>query len=100
LDGEQLLRAPAAREAMREFGVTLLPNWPAHTPELNPQENVWGWAEKPLRKLEQDGDGSFESFKKCCVKACKAYPGSAKLVGSMTKRIQKMIDNQGGPIDC
>ena len=99
LDGETLLRAPPAKAAMRENNITLLPNWPPHTPELNPQENVWPWGENELRRLEEDGDGSFASFGKLVEKAVRAYPEDASLVGSIAKRIRKMLDNKGGPID-
>jgi hypothetical protein len=56
LDGEQLLHALVAKAAMTEVGLTVLPNWPRYSPDLNPQENVWAWAEERLR--------SFETFKK------------------------------------
>ena len=37
LDGEKLLRAPPAQVAFRAVGITLLPNWPPYSPDLNPQ---------------------------------------------------------------
>ena len=40
LDGEKLLRGPAAKAAMTEAGVTILPNWPSYSPDLNPQDWV------------------------------------------------------------
>ena len=41
LDGERLLNAPVAKTALASGGITTLPNWPAHSPQLNPQEHVW-----------------------------------------------------------
>ena len=53
LDGESIMRTPAAKTAMKECGVSLVSPWPPHSPDLNPQENVWAWAEKELRRKEE-----------------------------------------------
>ena len=101
LDGESLLHAPPAKAAMKEFNITLLPKWPPHSPELNPQENVWPWAEDELRRIEkaEGEDETFETFQTHVLTAVRAYPSYKKLVGSMSKRIAKCIKNNGGPID-
>ena len=99
LDGEKLLHGPAAKKAMAEGGIVTLPSWPKYSPDLNPQENVWAWAEKELRTLEKDGD-TFETFRKRALKACKSYPSSKKLVGSMAKRIAAVIAAKGAMIKC
>ena len=52
-----------------------------------------------MRKLQDEGNGSFEEFKKAAIKACKDYPSSKKLIRSMPSRIQMVIDHQGGAID-
>jgi hypothetical protein len=100
LDGEKLLHAPASKTAMKDNKITTLPNWPPYSPDINPQENVWGWAEDELRKIEDTTDKSFETFGKSALKACRAYPGSKKLVRSMPKRVKQCILNDGGPIGC
>ena len=41
LDGEHLLRTPIAKAALSRGGVSILPGWPPHSGQLNPQENVW-----------------------------------------------------------
>lgn len=41
LDGEPLLHAPPAKAALRNSNVTVLPNWPKYSAQLNPQEHVW-----------------------------------------------------------
>ena len=63
LDGETLFHTPDAVAAMKQWGIRPLPGWPANSPDLNPQENVWGWAEPQLRKIEAMGD-SFETLAK------------------------------------
>ena len=41
LDGETLLHKPVAKAALTLGGVKVLPGWPAHSAQLNPQEHVW-----------------------------------------------------------
>ena len=98
LDGEKLFTAAPAKKVMAENNVSLLPFWPGYSPDLNPQENVWAWAETELRRLET-GKDKFPVFQKNCLKAVKAYPGAKKLVGSMAKRCQKILLSKGGSAD-
>ena len=94
LDGEKIFRAPVAKAALAETGVQVLPNWPPYSAELNPQENVWPWAENKLRQIEGKR-GSFEDFAASCVKAVCAYPDHEGLVASMTKRMEECVANKG-----
>jgi len=97
LDGEKLLHAPVAKAAMTEVGLSCLPKWPGYSPDLNPQENVWAWAEETLRDDEKDND-SFEVFQGRVLKACREYPFGGKLVGSMAKRMKLLLDKKGANI--
>ena len=95
LDSEPLLHTDEAKEAMRENGLSTLPGWPMYSPDLNPQEHVWKWAEDELRRLEKKGD-SFEVFQKNMVKAVNKYKGSENLVGSMARKIKTVCDKNTG----
>jgi len=94
LDGGKLLHAPPAKSAYKEFGIATLPKWPKYSPDLNPQENVWAWAEDKLRELETN-DNSFLVFQKLCLKAVGQYPAKEKLIGSMAKRVRMLLERQG-----
>ena len=101
LDGEGLLHAPPAKAAFADFGIKAFPGWPASSPDLNPQENVWPQAERRLRVLDKDDNSTFADFQKVALKAVRDYPtASAKrLVPSMTQRLEEVIQREGGIID-
>jgi hypothetical protein len=94
LDGEKVFYGPPAKKAMKDNDITVLPGWPKYSPDLNPQENVWDWAEKELRTMKCSSD-TFATFGKKCVKAVEKYPGSDKLIGSMAKRMRILVEGQG-----
>ena len=99
LDGERLLHGPEARSAMAEFGITVLPGWPSYSPDLNPQENVWSWAEDRLRDIELDSD-TFGQFQVKVMMAVSEYPIEAgvKLVPCMGKRLGEVIEKGGAAL--
>ena len=94
LDGEPLLHAPAAVAAMERNHMVCLREWPAYSPDLNPQENVWPWIEKELRKQERKSD-SFADFKRRLTRAQAAYPNGSSLIPSMAERVRKVLAAKG-----
>ena len=95
LDGEKALRSPVAKRALKENNISLLPDWPKYSPDLNPQEHVWGWAEKELRKISKKGE-SFEMFQQKVVTAVNKYPGADKLVASMARKVKDVLEKNTG----
>ena len=96
-DGEPLIHAPPAKAVMKDFGINVFPDWPKYSPDINPQENVWSWAEDEHRERELKSD-TFDVFKQRVLKAVRKYPGSDKLVGSMAVRMQEVVDLKGAMI--
>ena len=98
LDGEPLLHAPEAKAMMAKYNIKVLPGWPKYSPDLNPQENVWAWAEPELRKIEGPND-SFEVFQKKTLKAVMAYPSTVKLIPAMARRCKTVAGGNGAMLD-
>ena len=97
LDGEPLLHCPEAKAMLKKYNITVLQGWPKYSPDMNPQENVWAWAEPALRKLEKPQD-TFAKFQKKVLKAVRAYPSAGKLVPAMAKRCKLVEESLGGMI--
>ena len=100
LDGEKILHGAAAKAAMRAAGITVLPGWPSYSPDLNPQENVWAWAENRLREIEVDTD-TFAQFQAKVLRAVHDYlvESAVKMVAGMGKRFDEVIEAKGAMLD-
>ena len=99
LDGEKLLHAPAPTRAFEEMRMVCLSNWPARSPDLNPQENLWSWTEKELRKAEPIGE-SYEAFLDRLLDVHCKVPAfmCLNLISSMERRMKLLEEAKGGPI--
>ena len=95
LDGEKLMHTPEAKAALRDADVQLLPNWPANSPDLNPQENMWPWLEDKLRSAEKPSD-TFKSFKGRLRTLARGFPDSVTLIPSLRKRVVECLKRKGG----
>lgn len=75
--------------------VSVVPNYPPHSPDLNPIENVWSWVQ---RKVQEKACGTFEEFKHEVIKTFKELPKQMidNLYGSMVKRMAAVVQNGGG----
>lgn len=75
--------------------VSVLPSWPGNSPDLNPIENLWAWAQA---EVDKQGCKSFEEFKQCVVQTLQNVPRQmlARLVDSMGDRLKACIANNGG----
>jgi transposase len=76
--------------------VKQLAKWPPNSPDLSPIENVWGCLQ---RKVDQKGCNSFEEFKQAVLSELAAVPKQHlfNMLNSMKKRIQLVVENEGGP---
>ena len=69
----------------------------SQSPDLNPQENVWAWAEDYLRKSERKRD-TVAVFKRRVAASCQRYPSKLALVPSMAGRMAKCVKLRGANI--
>lgn len=81
-------------QQQRGVKVSLLLAWPGNSPDLNPIENLWAWAQ---RKVDEAGCKDFSSFKKCVSKTLHNAPKHLleAYVDSMENRLQACIQNNG-----
>ena len=94
IDSERLLHTDEAKRALAEYGISPMQDWPKYSPDMNPQENVWSWAEKALRREEQKSD-TFPTFCRRLLRVARRYPSAQSLIPSMAKRVQAVLQHRG-----
>ena len=93
-------RAPCHRSQhttafLKSLGIRVM-NWPGNSPDLNSIENVWSKMKYDLREMDCSTKKKLiENIKKVWNNLPREY--WVTLADSMPRRIQAVIDNQGGP---
>jgi molybdenum-dependent DNA-binding transcriptional regulator ModE len=74
--------------------ISLLPNWPPHSPDLSPIENVWGMVQQRVNAL---GCQDFQSFQRAVIQELKGVSKAVlgRLYASMPKRLA-LVEQRGG----
>lgn len=94
-DGDGSHTAKKTLNFLQNEGIRLLHPWPARSPDLNPIENAWGMVEDYLQyKNPTTARGLWH-----CMKRAWETIDSEKLCnlcGSVPRRLQAVIDSEGG----
>ena len=102
-DGARIHTSPPVLALLRSWGLEVFSKeeWPPHSPDLNPIENMWGISKKGIDP-EVRGDQSASLENKAYLCSCiedffSSYPveNVDKLVLSWTRRLKRVIELKG-----
>lgn len=90
--------AKATKAFLAAEHVRVLAAWPPHSPDLNPIENMWAWAEMKLRA--KGVPGSVGQFKEWLIEVWSSVPLELceKLVHSMGGRLEACTRLEGAHV--
>ena len=89
-----MLHTDEAKLAFAQFGISAMADWPKYSPDPNPQENVWSWAEKSLRRTEKKSD-TFAIFCRKLPRVVRRYPSAEALTPRIANRVKAMLKHGG-----
>jgi hypothetical protein len=88
----------AAYNKKHACSTSILPSWPPNSLDLNPIENVWGWAN---RKAKAAGCKTIDEYRHTVLSILKGVPLNMykALLDSIPKRLAECIKNDGDRIN-
>ena len=96
IDNEKIMHTELAQAMHKKHGIKVLKNWPARSPDLNPQENVWPGVENKLRREAPKAE-ALGAFAKRTVKYLRSVASDkcVNYIRSMPGRIKDCIARNG-----
>lgn len=94
-DGDPTHTSKYTKKFKKSKKINCYESWPPFSPDLNPIENMWAILKRDIsnkipKKLDQLEDLLVDKWAKIDIILCR------KLIFSMPKRLQQVIDNKGG----
>ena len=93
-DGARPHISVETRQFMLRHGITMMPNWPPYSPDLNPIENLWAKLTRKVSKAGPIDDKELKTFVEEQWKATDAR----RLAQSFKRRLEQCIANGGGKV--
>ncbi len=99
-DGDRSQNCAAARAAFDRRHMTIFPQWPPNSPDLNCIENLWPRVSRALATTQPQGTETRDAFLVRLKATLRATPEAfvRKLIRSMPERMRSCIGNDGGRV--